>query len=64
MRRSIAILGITCCVAVSGCSVPDVLFGALGDYYSGGGTTIDEKRRHYDEEIAKWEDFRDFGESR
>ena len=51
------LLGIALCT-VSGCAsldrralLADLLFGALGDFYSGGGESRFEKKLHYDAQI-------------
>jgi hypothetical protein len=49
MRTLLAvILGLS---LLSGCAVSDALFSVFGDHYTGGGTTWDDKKEHYDRQV-------------
>ena len=39
-----------------GCSMMrDLMFNALGDSYTAGGYTHEDRQRHYNREISRWE---------
>ncbi len=63
MRRIAFLVIIIFFSSMSGCAVHEALFGVLGDYYSGGGTTREEKKYHFDREIEKWENHETYGAS-
>ncbi len=44
-----------------GCNEYNALFTVLGDYYSGGGTTRQEKEYHYEQQIEAWNDYDKYG---
>jgi len=43
--------------SLAGCCAYDVLFGVFGDYYSGGGTTREEKRLDYENQIERFQQY-------
>ena len=46
-----------CVVLAVLCGLPGCAswpFDLFSDYYSAGGTSDQEKRRHYDEQVARW----------
>lgn len=45
------LIGIVLIASCTGCAVSDLLFGAFGSAYSGGGETMQEKRYDYDQQI-------------
>ena len=60
MRRTLGIavlLVIPFTASCSTCNVSpyDVLFGAFGRYYSGGGPSLVEKKYDYDQQVERWQ---------
>lgn len=45
----------------AGCSVYDVLFGALGEYHSGGGEDMQSRHWDYRERVESWERYEKYG---
>ncbi|RCS52653.1 hypothetical protein DTL42_07380 [Bremerella cremea] len=50
-QRVLLLVGLLLLTANTGCAVSDLLFGAFGGGYSGGGETMREKRYDYDQQI-------------
>lgn len=57
MRTRILIILVFGLPVLSGCSLPDALFGVFGDHYTGGGTTRIEKKRDYDRYVEASREF-------
>lgn len=52
IRLSLLCVIIVCC----GCGiVRDMIFEAASDSYTGGGYSHDDRERHYNREISRWE---------
>lgn len=47
-------------VCLSGCTLPDLLFGMFGHGYSAGGTLPSEKKAHYDQIVDESQRFGSF----
>ena len=54
MRRLCLAIILAALASLPGCSWYDVLFGAFGDSYTGGGTTRYEQREHYNAQIESY----------
>lgn len=61
MRRIALLTIMLLFTSLSGCAVHETLFNALGNYYSGGGTTREDKKYHFDRQIEKWENIDKYG---
>ncbi len=52
VRRFLFVCCLISTAQLSGCSLlPDAIFGAFGEKYSGGGTTLDEKKVHFNRQL-------------
>jgi hypothetical protein len=54
MKYFVLILIFVCLASASGCKGSDVLFGLFGEHYTNG-TTLEDKRAHYDADVQKYE---------
>ena len=61
MRRTIFGLLMLMMPLFTGCTLPDLLFAALGDHYTASGPTSGAKADHYDRQIDKWKNYEKYG---
>ena len=61
MRRLVFSMVLMILPVLVGCNAYNALFTVLGDYYSGGGTTRQEKEYHYEQQIEAWNDYDKYG---
>ena len=47
----------------SGCTIPEMLVGAFGDHYTGGGQSNNEKRSHVKQQVRQAEAYSKYGAS-
>lgn len=57
MRRYVISIICLLIATCSSCSVPDMLFAALGRHYSGGGYTAADKKRDFDQHVQEFEKY-------
>ena len=54
MRRMLFMLLLVVVASVTGCTVYDMMFGAFGSHYSGGGTSWDDRHADYNERLRSF----------
>ncbi|GAA4424640.1 hypothetical protein [Bremerella cremea] len=54
MKRLLIVAGLALLMTSTGCAVSDMLFGAFGSHYSGGGETRAEREYHYNQQISSY----------
>ncbi len=57
MRTAVILTCLALLSACTGCAVSDMLFAVFGDHYSGGGTTREEKKYHFDRQVEASQDY-------
>ena len=59
-RKQLACIVILAALS-SGCTIPEMLVGAFGEHYTGGGLTSKEKKSHVQQQVRNAERFNSYG---